>query len=127
MHSDWGHVTNEGNSRKREILRQVGILSLAGMGLFSLVLFSPDAHDAQGVFFLPAIQTTWNHPFDLAAVWSSVKIILFSIGLFLVIESFGTVLAVFKFKSVAVPVFFLQVLPCAGLLCGGYYLLKSFL
>lgn len=127
MHSDLAHFRNERNSRRRKVLRQVGILSLVGIGLFCFVLFSPDSSDAQGVFFLPALQTSWSHLFDLAAVWSSIKIILFSVSLFLIIESAGTLLAVFRLKSIAMPVFFMQALPCASLLCGSYYLLKSFL
>jgi hypothetical protein len=114
-------------SRRQEILRQVGWLSLIGIGLFGIALFAPDAAPYRVGFFLPALQTTWRDMLDLPAVWASIKIILFCIGLFLVIESAGTVLSVLKFKSLALLVFFLQVLPCLGLLCGSYFLVKSLL
>ena len=122
-----GSTNGQLQNRQMEILRQVFLLSAIGLGLFAIVLFAPDASQAQGVFFLPALQTSWSHLLDIPAVWSSVKIILFSVGLFLMIESIGTVLAVFKYKTIALPVFFMQVLPCLGLLSGSYYLLKSLL
>ena len=58
-------------------------------------------------------------------MWCSLKIIMFSAGLFLLIESTGTVLAVKNFKSLALPVFMMQALPCLGFLFGGYCLIKS--
>lgn len=127
MESESGYAKNQRPSRQQEVLRKVCLLSLIGFGLFGIVLFAPDAGTAQGMFFRPALQTTWSHVLDISAAWSSVKIILFSIGLFLLIESAGTVLAVFKYKTIAVPVFFMQILPFLGLLCGTYYLLKSLL
>lgn len=51
----------------------------------------------------------------------------FSIGLFLVIESAGTILSLRKRKSLALSVFFLQTLPCLGFLFGSFYLMKSLL
>lgn len=114
-------------SRQQEILRQVSILSLIGIGMLGIVVFAPDAAPHRGPFFQPALQTSWRELLDLPAIWASVKIILFFVGLFLVIESAGTVLSVLKFKSLAVLVFFLQVVPCLGLFCGSYYLVKSLL
>jgi len=114
-------------NRQQEILRQVSLLCLIGMGLFGIALFAPDAAPHRGEFFRPALQTTWHNLFDLPAAWSSIKIILFCIGLFLVIESTGTVLSVLKYKTLAVVVYFLQVLPIVGLIGGSYYLVKSVL
>ena len=114
-------------NRRREILRQVSLLSLIGIGLFGVALFAPDAAPQRTAFFLPALQTSWRDFLDLPAVWASIKIILFCIGMFLVIESTGTVLSVLKFRSLALLVFFFQVVPCLGLLCGSYFLVKSLL
>jgi hypothetical protein len=114
-------------SRQEEILRRVSILSLIGVGLFGVVIFAPDASPHLGAFYQPALRTEWRDLLDLAAVWSSIKIMLFSIGLFLVIESAGTVLAVLKLRSLALSVFFLQALPFLGLILGSYYLVKSLL
>lgn len=114
-------------SRQQEVLRQVSLLALIGLGLFGIVFFAPNADPYQGTFFQAALESRWGKLGEFPAVWSSIKIILFSIGLFLVIESVGTVLAVLKLRSLAVPVFFLQVLPCLCLCLGGYYLIKSLL
>jgi hypothetical protein len=114
-------------SRQEAILRQVSLLILIGIGLLCFVIFAPNAGPHQGAFYVPALQTRWSDWVDFPAVWSSIKIILFCIGLFLVIESAGTVLAVLKLKSLALFVFFLQAVPFMGLLFGCYYLVKSFL
>jgi len=113
--------------RQREIYRQVGLLSLSGLSLLGLVIFTPDASEHSGSFFSVAMQTTWQNLLDWPAVWCSLKIILVSAGLFLIIESTGTVLAVKKFKKLALPVFLMQAVPCLGLLVGGYLLIKSLL
>ena len=122
-----GYVNNQPLDRQQQILRNVRFLILAGFGLLVIVLVAPDANSAEGLFFRPALQTTWQQVLDIPAIWSSLKIILFSISLFLLIESAGTVLAVFKLKNIAIPVFFLQIIPCLGLLCGSYYFLKALL
>ena len=114
-------------NRQREICRQATLLTLAGLGLATIAFFAPDAGNHPGAFFNVAMQTTWRNLLDFPAAWCSVKIILFSLGLFLLIESVGTFLSVWKFKSIALSVFFLQVLPCFGLLFGGFYLVKSLL
>ena len=114
-------------NRQQEILHKVRLFGLIGIGLFGIAVFAPDATPHHGPFFQPALQTSWSNVLDFPAMWASVKIILFCIGLFLMIETTGTVLSVFKFRSLALLVFFLQAVPCLGLLCGGYYLVKSLL
>lgn len=76
---------------------------------------------------MAAVQSSWRNLLDLPAAWASVKIMLFFAGLFLLIESAGTMLAVMKMKALALLVFCLQVVPCLGLLSGSYYLVKSLL
>jgi ABC-type multidrug transport system permease subunit len=102
-------------------------VNLIGIGLLGLIFISPNADPRQGAFFQAALQTTWRNVLDFAGVWSSIKIILFSVSLGLLIESVGTMLALLKFKSLALSVFFLQVVPVLGLLCGGFYFVKSLL
>lgn len=114
-------------NRQEKILGQAVLLSLIGLGLLGIVFVSPDADPRQGAFFQAALQTTWRKVLDFPAVWSSTKIILFSLGLGLIIESVGTILAVLKLKSLALSVFFLQVAPALGLICGGFYFIKSLL
>jgi hypothetical protein len=114
-------------NRQRDIYRQVSLLSLVGIGLLGFVFFAPDVGGHSGSFFQVAMQTTWQNLLDWPAVRCSVKIILLSAGLFLLIESTGTFLAAKKIKSLVLPVFLMQAVSCLGLLFGGYYLVKSLL
>ena len=97
--------------------------------MINLALFAPDAtgHPATGAFFKIAISSSWGKLLDLTAAWCSFKIILLSLGLFLVIESLGTILSVLKRKPLAWIVYSLHVVPGFGLLLGGYCLLKALL
>ena len=114
-------------NRQRDIYWQVSLLSLVGIGLLGFVFFAPNAVGYEGSFFQVAMQCTWQNLLDWPAAWCSMKIILLSVGLFLIIESTGTMLAVRRFKSLVMPVFMMQGVPCLGLLFGSYYLVKSLL
>ena len=118
-------MTNE--NRQRETPCKICLLSLAGLGLLGLALMAPNIGGHQGSFFSVAMQCTWRDLIELPAAWCSVKIILLSAGLFLLIESTGTFLAAKKIKSLVLPVFLMQAVPCLGFLLGGYYLIKSLL
>ena len=119
-------MESHGDDRRKGFSR-VCVLSLIGMALVGVALFAPDANPRAGAFFQAALETSWRRTLDFPAVWSSMKIILFCLGLFLTIESVGTVLAMLKCRALALWIFFLQVLPVLGLLCGSYYLVKAFL
>ena len=114
-------------NRQQKIYRQISLLSLVGGGLLGVVFFAPNVGGHTGSFINMAMQCTWQDLLELPAAWSSLKIILLSVGLFLIIESTVTVLAVKKFKSLVLPVFLMQAVPCLGFLVGGYYLIKSLL
>jgi hypothetical protein len=92
----------------------------------ALPFFAPDAaHHHNGSFFKIATATSWHRPLDLPAAWCSLKIILSSIGLFLVIESFGSMLARSKHPDLAMAVFSMQFLSVLVFLMGNYYLVKA--
>ncbi len=113
---------------RQHISGQVSGLLLAGICLFGIVFVAPDAGNQHvGSFFKIAMSSSWHRLFDLAAAWCSLKIILFGIGLFLVIESLGTILARLKRIHLASFVFTMQIVSCLGLLIGGYYLIKALL
>ena len=115
-------------SRGQQINKQVSMLLLAGLCLFGLVFFAPDAtHRHNGAFFRIAISSSWHRLFDVPAAWCSLKIILLSIGLFMVIESLGTILVRFKHKDLALAVFSMQILSLIVFLIGDYYLIKALL
>ena len=114
--------------RESHILRQVGLLCLIGFCLWAVVWFSPDAGKNQHTSFIKvAGASSWGEPGDFAAAWCSLKIILLSVGLFLFIESAGTLLAVLRRKYLALTVFSLQVVPLLGFLSGSYCLVKALL
>ena len=114
---------------EKKILRLSGILLVAGISLISLALFTPDAAGppVAGSFFKIATSSPWGRPFDLTAVWCSFKIILLSLGVFLVVDVLGTTLLVVKRKKLARMVYALHLAPCLGLLIGGYCLVKALL
>lgn len=55
------------------------------------------------------------------------KIILFSIGFFLIVDSLGTLLMKLEYRLLACLVFLLHLLAALGIGAGGYYLLKALL
>ncbi len=113
-------------SRGQQITQQVNGMILFGICLIGISFFAPNTgHHQAGSFFNIATSSVWGRVFELAAAWCSLKIMLFSIGLFLLFESFGTILVRLKHRHLAVLFFTLQIVPCIGLLIGGYYLVKS--
>jgi len=121
-------LTDQITDRERHIFRQVGLLCLIGAGLLAVVLFSPDAGQNQHTSFIKvAGASSWLEPGDFAAAWCSLKIILLSVGLFLFIESAGTLLAVMRRKHLALTVFLLQVVPLLGFVSGSYCFVKALL
>ena len=114
--------------RDRQILRQVRFLCLLGMALLVVVFGLPDNGSERNVsFFQVARESHWRQFLNLPAAWGSLKIILWSVGLSLFIESLGTLLAVRKRKNLALAVFLLQFLPLLGFLTGAYYFVKAML
>ena len=113
---------------EEKIFKPGSTLFLTGISLVSLVFFGPDAarHRA-GSFFEVAASSSWGKWLQFAAAWCSFKIILLSLGLFLVIESLVVILAAAKGHQLARVVYFLHLMPCFGFLIGGYYLIKALL
>ena len=114
-------------SRDQEIFKEVRGLILAGIGLFGIAFFAPDAGHQFGAFFKSATSCAWQQPLEMAAAWCSLKIVLFAIGLFLVIESLATLLAHSGQKVLALVVFSTEIISLLLFLNGGYYLLKALL
>jgi hypothetical protein len=109
-------------------LTEVGLVSLAGLILLGIVFFAPNGNgEPATAFYQAAFNTTWRDLWEWPAAWCSVKIILLSVSLFLLIDSFGTLLLVMNRRRLAGKVFFFILLPLAGFCVGGYYLIKSVL
>ena len=101
---------------------------LMGASLISLAFFAPDASEKWGVsFFKIAARSSWNNFLDLPAAWCSFKIILLSLGLFLVVECGGTLLAVAGKRRIAWATYLLHLLPGGLFLMGTYYFIKALL
>lgn len=108
------------------ITRQTSALLLTGLGVLGLVFFTPDAaQHHSGSLFRMAASSSWHRLLELSAAWCSLKIILASIGLFLVIESLGSVLVWWKLQDLAKAVFSLELLSVLIFLVGNYYLVKA--
>jgi hypothetical protein len=121
-------VINDDMTQEQKELKQISFFCIAGLLLLVVVFFAPDTTNRPGLgFFKTAKMSTWHALFDWPAAWCSVKIILLSIGLFLVIDAIGSLLALIRFKSLALSVFLLHIVPAAGILFGSYYLLKALL
>jgi hypothetical protein len=115
-------------TQEQKELKQIRFFCIAGILLLAVVFFAPDSTNRPGLgFFQTAKISTWSNLYDWPAAWCSVKIILLSVGLFLVIDAIGSLLALVRLKSLALSVFLLHIIPATGLLFGGYYLLKALL
>jgi len=114
--------------KARETLREICFVSFTGFILLAIVFLVPDGsgHPA-AAFFETARGTTWGSWLDWPAAWCSVKLILFSASLFLLIDSFGTLLLVLNRRQLAGKVFILIAVPFMGFFVGGYYLVKALL
>ena len=107
---------------------QVRLFCLVGFCLVGVALFAPDSGQPQGEFFVTtARQSSWGHLFNWPAAWCSVKLILASVGLFLLLDSLGTVFLLVRRRRLAVVTFVSIFLPCIGFLMGSYYLVKALL
>ena len=115
-------------TQEQKELKQIRYFCVGGLFLLAVVLFAPDSTNHPGLgFFQTAKMSTWRNLYDWPAAWCSVKIILLSIGLFLVIDAIGSLLALIRLKSLALSVFLLHIVPASGILFGSYYLIKALL
>ena len=115
-----GNLTNA-----RGKFLDVGGFALLGMGLWGVAFLAPDAGHRIGDFFTLAAQTSWLVPFQVQSAWCSLKIMLFSIGLFLLLDAAGSVLARWGRTYLAGLVFSLQIVNALIFLAGGFYFIKA--
>jgi len=115
-------------NKARVKLAEVSLVSLAGFVLLGIVFLTPNGGAGSSrPFFRILLETSWGHLLDWPAVWCSLKLLIFSASLFLLIDSLGTLLLVLNRRHLAGKVFVLIVLPFFGLIAGTYYLVKSLL
>jgi len=115
-------------TQEQKELKQIRFFCVAGLLLLAVVFFAPDSTNQPGLgFFHTAKMSTWRALYDWPAAWCSLKIILLSVGLFFVIDALGSLLALVRFKSLALSVFLLHIVPATGIMLGSYYLIKALL
>ena len=113
-------------NREQEISWKSAIFFIAGISLLGFALFAPDAESHRGWGFIHVVrQATWHRSLDWEAAWCSLKIILLSLGFWLMIEAGGMVLIKFEHELMGFLVYLLHIVPALGFLVGSYYLIKS--
>ena len=103
----------------------VGVFCLLGTGLCGTAFLAPDAGHRIGEFFTLAAQTSWTIPLQLQPAWCSLKIILFSMGLFLLLDAGGAALARLGYKYLAGTALSLQIVNAMVFLAGCFYFFKA--
>lgn len=59
-----------------------------GLVMLAIIFLTPDAGKANNEsFFAVACQSKWHHPLDWPAIWCSIKIILLSVALLLIVDA----------------------------------------
>jgi hypothetical protein len=106
--------------------QHTSVLLLIAAGLLALVFCLPDAGNAHGGWFLPAALTAeWRRLGEPDAAWCSLKIVVASIALYLIIEALAILLGRLKLTRLAFVVFCLQAVAVFGVAAGAYYFCKA--
>lgn len=114
--------------KARETFEEILLVGFAGFALLAIVFLVPDGSgNPAHAFFGTASGSTWQVWLEWPAAWCSVKLILFSVSIILLIDSFGTLLLILNRRQLAGKVFILIVVPFFGFFIGGYYLVKALL
>lgn len=108
--------------------KQITRFFVVGACLIGIALFVPDAGHQFGVMFVHlARNAMWQCWFEWNAAWCSLKIIFFSLGMFFILDSVGTLLITRKHQMMGATVFLMHLGPFGGMLAGVYLLTKSLL
>jgi len=99
-----------------------------GIFLLLVVFLAPDAGRLDHrSFFAVAQSSPWSQLFDWAAAWCSVKIILLSLSLFLVLDAFLSLLIRMEHQIACVLLFSFAIVPVVLGVFGLYELIKAVL
>ena len=114
----------------KQLVKSCCLLLLLGLSLIGLVFYvpGPNAAASRGFNFLnTALGKSWGNWLDLPAAWCSFKILLFSLGLFLIIEAVGTLMALVKCRVIAAAIYCLHCIPALGMVLGVFCEIKALL
>ena len=109
-------------------IHRAGLVCAVGLFLLYVVFLVPHPGYSEGKsFFMVAHGALWQDFGDWAAAWCSMKIILLSAGIFVLLVSLGAALQVLQRETVAASLFVLAVSQVLMFLFGFYCLIKSVL
>jgi hypothetical protein len=115
-------------NRQEVVNRWIRLALVASLFMFFLVFATPNAVPGPiWGFFKVAGSASWHRFFDWPAAWCSLKILLLSVGIFLMFDALGTIADRASHRALANMFFFSTVLPAVGFLVGNYYLVKALL
>lgn len=114
--------------REKELHKRVGTCFFAGLLLVGLTFLTTDIQQLGYLGFLKiATSGTWGHLFDWPVIWCSLKVMFFSVGLFLCLDALATWAQILQRKEAALTLLLLLVVPVAGFFYGGYCFLRGLL
>jgi hypothetical protein len=97
-----------------------------GFCFLTIVFLSPHPGYLNGEsFFTVARSSPWEKWGDWAAAWCSLKVILFSVGVFLVLFALGESLRLCAKKTLCSIVLTMTAAPIAGVWIGLFYFIKA--
>lgn len=113
---------------RRTTSRHCAILLLAGISLVGLMLVAPlrtIANSSTPCLLKIITSASWSSLPDSTTICCCLELMVLFAGLFLIIESAGTLLAVFDHKHTAMTVYCLHCVPALGILLSGIFLVKT--
>jgi hypothetical protein len=106
--------------------RQILFWYFVGFCFLTIVFLSPHAGYLNGESFLTVARSSpWERWGDWPAAWCSLKIILLSVGVFLVLFALGEFLRISAQRTLSKIVLTMTGAPIAGFWIGLYYLTKA--
>lgn len=113
---------------KRENYSRTGIYLLTGIGLAGLIVLAPGGGSLGSLAFLKeACAGSWLEPLDWRVMWYSLKVIVFSVGIFIFMDALATWARLLGFVKLSCLFLILLTIPSIGSIYGGYCLLKALL
>ena len=106
--------------------KNIVIFILIGLAMIGASFFWPQGGPRNPV---DIVRFAWNSSLDKlldwAAIWNSIRVLLWTIAGFLIIDALATWAMVVKRTQLALIIYFLLPIPCLGFLFGVFCLLRA--